>query len=255
MHPSRLAALALSVPVLLLASGAACAGGYRHAYPGYHAHGIVLRGPHAGYVAPPSYSVYRGWHAGVHSGWHGAVHGGWHPGVHGGLHSGWHSGYHAAYHAQRRNLAGAFALGVIGGGLAGAAIAHASGPTVIYPPTVVQAPSPVQAPPLVQLPPVVQVAPVVQLPPVLQAPAAVYPPPGASLPPLALVPGTTVISSTIVPAPVDPAYGTVYSSLPPACVFEQVNAQPYYRCGSYWYRAQFGAQGPQYVFVAPPRGS
>lgn len=50
-----------------------------------------------------------------------------------------------------------------------------------------------------------------------------------------------------------PAYGSVYSALPAGCSLEQVQAQNYYRCGSYWYLPQLGPQGVQYMFVAPPR--
>lgn len=217
MKPSRIALAVFGTFAALLGAGEAGAGGYRHGYPGYHAPGFVFRGPPVVHGVP-------------------AIHGAWHAGIH----SGWHGGYHAGIHAHRRHLAGAFTLGVIGGGLAGAAIAHAASPVVSYPPVV-------------------------------------YPPPVVYSPPLVVGSGSTVVSSTLLPstpsvpaqiaapatiaslpaptsvAPGEPALGTVYSSLPAACVFEQVNAQPFYRCGSYWYRAQFGVQGAQYIFVAPPR--
>ena len=48
-----------------------------------------------------------------------------------------------------------------------------------------------------------------------------------------------------------PAYGSVYSALPAGCSLEQVQAQNYYRCGSYWYLPQLGPQGVQYMFVTP----
>lgn len=44
-----------------------------------------------------------------------------------------------------------------------------------------------------------------------------------------------------------PAYGSVYSALPAGCSLEQVQAQNYYRCGSYWYLPQLGLRGSIHV--------
>jgi hypothetical protein len=236
MNSLRLVAAALSAANLLLASGASQAHGYRFGYPGYYVPGPGLRGPQVIYNATVIHNGSRGWHGGVYRGWHG----------------GWHGGYYTpGLVPHRSSLAGAFALGVIGGGLAGAALA--APPVVSYPPTAVYPSAMVYPPTAVHPPAVVSNAPLVvgsgstviasaPLPSTISAPAlaAASPAnPSASLP--------TPI------APGEPAYGTVYSSLPPGCVFEPLNNQFYYRCSSYWYQAQFGPQGPQYVFVAPPR--
>jgi hypothetical protein len=233
MNCLRLVAAVLSASNLLLASGASQAHGYRFGYPGYYVPGPGLRGPQVIYNATVIHSGSRVWHGGVYRGWHG----------------GWHGGYYTPGLPHRSSIAGALALGVIGGGLAGAALA--APPVVNYPPTAVY-PSAMVYPPTAVHPPAV----------VSNAPLAVgsgstviasAPPPSTiSAPALAAAPPANP-SASLAMAPGEPAYGTVYSSLPPGCVFEPLNNQSYYRCSSYWYQAQFGPQGPQYVFVAPPR--
>lgn len=282
MNTRRLAAIVLSSTCLLPVAGASQASGHRHGYPGHHVPGLGLRGPQVIYNATVIQTGGRGWQSGVYSGWNS----GWNVGLHSGTHSAWHGGWRTGYYGRggyypsgayyapgfaphRSNLAGAFALGVIGGGLAGAALAAppvvSYPPTVVYPPAVVYNPPHVVNPPLVLNPPLAVNPPLVLNPPLAVNPPLVVgagsavlaaPPLPSTLPAPALAAAPLPIPSAPVPAPMapgEPAFGTVYSALPPGCVFEPVNNQPYYRCGSYWYQAQFGPQGPQYVFVAPPR--
>jgi hypothetical protein len=154
-------------------------------------------------------------------------------------HRGGYRGLHGGHHFHRHHAhgffpGGAFALGLVGGGLAGAAIVR-SAPYVSYPSTFVYPPSVVYGPPVG----VVSSSAIVS-----NVPLSVPVSPAT----LAVTPNAAPLS----PPPSQPEFGTVYSSLPVGCVFEPVNTQPYYRCGSYWYRAQFGTQGPQFVFSPPP---
>lgn len=138
--------------------------------------------------------------------------------VHGGMHRPHvfhrHHGHRHVYHHHHPYRHGhglALGLGVLGGGLVGAAIAHSATPVVVNPPVVYTQPAVI----------------------------------ASSVP---------VQSAALDPAqPVSPPYGTVYSALPAGCQLEQVLGQNYYRCGSYWYLPQFGPQGVQYQYVAPPR--
>ncbi|NDA55640.1 MAG: hypothetical protein EBX61_04925 [Betaproteobacteria bacterium] len=95
---------------------------------------------------------------------------------------------------------GAVGLGILGGGILGAAIAHAGTPVVVNPAPVIY------SHPLV-------VASSVPSPTVLIDPSQ----------------GAVQSQSAV------PPFGTLYSALPAGCVLEQVQAQTYYRCGSYWY--------------------
>lgn len=120
---------------------------------------------------------------------------------------------HHRYHGHRPGYGlAAVTLGVVGGTVLGAAIAHAASPPVVVSPAHVVYSQPV----------VVTTAPQTQTFQALQSQAAM------------------------------PALGTVYSALPSGCSLELVQGQNYYRCGSYWYLPQLGPQGVQYLFVAPP---
>jgi hypothetical protein len=159
-------------------------------------------------------------------------------------HRGGYRGLHGGHHFHRHHAhgffpGGAFALGLVGGGLAGAAIVR-SAPYVSYPSTFVYPPSVVYGPPVG----VVSSSAIVS-----NVPLSVPVSPAT----LAVTPLAVPVSPPPAPGgPAQPEFGTVYSSLPVGCVFEPVNTQPYYRCGSYWYRAQFGPQGPQFVFSPRP---
>lgn len=122
-----------------------------------------------------------------------------------------HHVYHH-YHPHRHGYGVALGLGVLGGGLIGAAIAQSAPPVVVNP------------------------APVIYT-----QPAVVV----SSMQPQGLVADPALS--------VNPPYGTIYSALPAGCNLEQVLGQNYYRCGSYWYQPQFGSQGVQYLYVAPPQ--
>lgn len=118
---------------------------------------------------------------------------------------------HHRYHGHRFGL-GAVTLGVVGGTVLGAAIAHAASPVVLSP------------------------APIVYSHPVVVS---------SSLQSQSFV--------AVQSQPPSPAFGSVYSALPSGCTLAMVQGQNYYRCGSYWYLPQFGPQGVQYLFVAPPQ--
>ena len=121
-------------------------------------------------------------------------------------------GHHRYYSHRPGYGMAAVELGILGGGILGAAIAHAGTPVVVNP------------------------APVVYSHPLVIASS---------------VPQQTLVVDQV--QTMAPAYGSVYSALPAGCSLEQVQAQNYYRCGSYWYLPQLGPQGVQYMFVTPPR--
>ena len=163
---------------ILLASASATL-----AAPHHHGHGLSLNASHR-------HSTYQ-----VHSGYVRSH------GFHG----------HHRYHGHRYGL-GAVTLGVVGGTVLGAAIAHAASPVVLSP------------------------APIVYSHPVVVS---------SSLQSQSFV--------AVQSQPPSPAFGSVYSALPSGCTLAMVQDQNYYRCGSYWYLPQFGPQGVQYLFVAPPQ--
>jgi hypothetical protein len=120
---------------------------------------------------------------------------------------------HHRYNGHRPGYGlAAVTLGVVGGTMLGAAIAHAA------------------------------------LPPVVVSPAHVV----YSQPVVVTTTAQPQPFYAVQSQPVTPALGTAYSALPAGCSLELVQGQNYYRCGSYWYLPQLGPQGVQYLFVAPP---